>query len=82
MESKKFINFQKLIGFKFHCSGRFSRKQRASSLWFREKKIPLNTMTANIEYGFHTVPIRNSAVSIKIWLYKQKNLKSFNIRLT
>lgn len=75
-------SFRKLLGFKFHCSGRFSRKQRASSIWFRESKIPLNTINANIEYGFFTVPIRNSAVSIKIWLYRQKNLKSFNLKLT
>lgn len=70
-----------LIGFKMQCSGRFSRKQRASSLWFSENKIPLNTLNAIIDYNFFTIPLRNSAASVKVWLYRTKNFNKYYFRL-
>lgn len=73
--------FGYLIGFKLHCLGRFSRKQRASSVWFRETKVPLNTLSAIIDYGFFTVPIRNSAATVKIWLYRDVNYTRFFFKL-
>lgn len=57
-------------GFKVHCVGRFSRRQRASSYWFSKGKVPLNTISAKIDYGFFTIPVRNSAISVKVWLNK------------
>jgi hypothetical protein len=67
-----------LLGFKFHCLGRFSRKERASSEWFIQGKVPLNTLKAHIDYGFWTVPLKNSSISIKVWLYKAKGFPTFN----
>jgi len=32
--------------------------------------MPLNTLSANIDYGFVTIPLDNSLVSIKVWLLK------------
>jgi len=55
-----------LMGFKLHCLGRFSRKQRASSLWYKQGKIPLNTMSAIIDFSSISVPIENSVVTIKL----------------
>jgi ribosomal protein S3 len=55
-----------LYGFKFHFRGRFSRKQRAGSFVFERGNMPLNTISANIDYGFLTVPLFNSLVSIKV----------------
>lgn len=55
-----------LLGFKIHCKGRFSRKQRASSIWYQEGKVPLNTLSSRIDYSFHTIPLRNSLCSIKV----------------
>jgi hypothetical protein len=59
-----------LFGYKLSVKGRLSRKQRASSRWYQEGKLPLNTLNINIDYAFFTVPLKNSAVSIKLWLYK------------
>lgn len=70
-----------LMGFKFHYKGRFSRKQIATSSWFRFGKVPLNTISAIIDYAFYTVPLKNSAVSIKIWLYKDKFYKYYNTKI-
>jgi hypothetical protein len=62
---KDFTGFN-LLGFKIHLRGRFSRKQRSSSLWFRHGLISLNTLEAFIEYGFTAVPLKNSLASIKV----------------
>jgi ribosomal protein S3 len=55
-----------IMGYKLHCCGRFSRKQIASSLWFNFGNVPLNTISAKIDYGFNTIPLHNSLVSIKV----------------
>lgn len=63
------------LGFKIHCLGRFSRRQRASSYWFAMGSVPLNKFRANIDYGNYIVPIKNSAISIKVWVYLARPLQ-------
>jgi hypothetical protein len=58
-----------LAGFKFHFSGRFSRKQRAASVFIQHGRMPLNTINAHIEYSMCTNIARNSTVSVKIWFF-------------
>ena len=67
-ESSSFI-----LGYKMSFKGRFTRKQRASSVWFHQGFVPLNTIKGCIDYSFFTIPLKNSAVSIKLWLYKNTN---------
>jgi ribosomal protein S3 len=55
-----------LFGLKFHFRGRFTRKQRAHSFVVERGNMPLTTLSANIDYGFVTMPLANSIVSIKI----------------
>lgn len=62
-----------LYGFKIVVKGRFSRKQRASKVSLNIGKVPLNTGDAKIDYSFFTLPIKNSAVSVKVYLYKNAN---------
>lgn len=62
-----------LYGFKIVVKGRFSRKQRASKVSLNMGKVPLNTGDAKIDYSFFTLPIKNSAVSVKVYLYKNAN---------
>lgn len=59
-----------ILGYKMSFKGRFSRKQRASSVWFHQGFVPLNTIKGSIDYSFFTIPLKNSAISIKLWLYK------------
>ena len=67
-ERQKSIELLDYRGFKIQCLGRFSRRQRASSYWFSLGKVPLNTFSNLIDYGFYTLPIRNSAISVKVWI--------------
>ena len=66
-----------LMGFKMSFRGRFSRKQRASFMWFHEGKVPLNTLNKKIDYSFFTIPIKNSAISIKVWLHINPIYRNF-----
>jgi hypothetical protein len=66
-----------LNGFKIHCIGRFSRKQRRSSIWFSRGKVPLSSISANIDYAFYTIPQKNSAVTIRVWLNDDRVTKWF-----
>jgi ribosomal protein S3 len=69
------------MGYKMAFRGRFSRKQRASFVWTQIGKAPLNTISIYIDYTFFTIPLKNSAVSIKIWLYKNKSFMKFKYLL-
>jgi len=59
-----------LYGFKFHFVGRFTRKQQSASMWFRQGFLPVSTMDAEVDYGIFTIPLRFSACTVKIWLYR------------
>ena len=53
-------------GFKIHCLGRFSRRQRSSSHFVHIGRVPLNTMKCLIDYAYYTLPITNSAITVKV----------------
>jgi small subunit ribosomal protein S3 len=59
-----------VFGYKIHLRGRFSRKQKASSIFYGKGKLPLNTLSATIDYSFSSMAIKNSLVSIKVWFYR------------
>jgi ribosomal protein S3 len=55
-----------LVAYKMAFKGRFSRKQRASSIWYAHGRASLNRLDLKVDYAFVKVPLKNSAVSIKI----------------
>lgn len=59
-----------LRGYRIRLHGRFSRKQIAAAYHFQEGAMPLSSMDSKVDYGFATIALRNSAVGIKVWLYK------------
>jgi len=63
-----------LIGYKMYLMGRFTRKQRAGHLWFSRGKTPLNTISAFIDFGFHSLSLKNSTITVKVWLYKSSDI--------
>lgn len=65
------------IGFKLFCMGRFSRKLRKHTQFVLANKLPLNTLSAIIDYGFYSITLRNSTVGVKVWLYKGKGYNDF-----
>jgi len=61
-----------LYGYKFHFVGRFTRKQKAASLWFAKGANSVSSMRVDVDYGFHTLALRYSACTLKVWLYKNR----------
>jgi len=52
------------------CSGRLNGAEIARSEWFREGRIPLQTLTADIDYGFAEAFTISGVIGVKVWIYK------------
>jgi len=57
-------------GIKVMCSGRLNGAEIARSEWFREGRIPLQTLTADIDYGFAEAYTISGVIGVKVWIYK------------
>ena len=57
-------------GIKVACSGRLGGAEIARSEWYREGRVPLHTLRADIDYGFSEARTTYGAIGIKVWIYK------------
>jgi small subunit ribosomal protein S3 len=57
-------------GIKIACSGRLGGAEIARSEWYREGRVPLHTLRADIDYGFTEARTTYGAIGIKVWVYK------------
>lgn len=64
------------IGIKVSCAGRLGGAEIARSEWYREGKVPLHTIRANIDYGFAEALTTYGLIGIKVWINKEEQLAS------
>ena len=57
-------------GIKIACSGRLGGAEIARSEWYREGRVPLHTLRADIDYGFSEARTTYGAIGIKVWVYR------------
>jgi small subunit ribosomal protein S3 len=57
-------------GIRINCSGRLNGSEIARMEWYREGKVPLHTLRADIDYGESTSFTTYGACGIKVWIYK------------
>ena len=57
-------------GIKTACSGRLGGAEIARSEFYREGTIPLQTLRADIDYGFAEADTTYGKIGIKVWIYK------------
>ncbi|OVE80695.1 30S ribosomal protein S3 [bacterium K02(2017)] len=57
-------------GIKVMCSGRLAGAEIARTEWYREGRVPLHTLRANIDYGFAEAQTTYGIIGVRIWLYK------------
>ncbi len=57
-------------GIKIACSGRLGGAEIARREWYREGRVPLHTLRADIDYGFTEARTTYGAIGIKVWIYK------------
>ncbi len=58
-----------ILGVKVSCSGRLGGGEIARSEWYREGRVPLHTLRADIDYGFAEARTTYGAIGIKVWMY-------------
>lgn len=57
-------------GIKIMCSGRLAGAEIARCEWYREGRVPLHTLRADIDYGFAEANTTYGKIGIKTWVYK------------
>jgi small subunit ribosomal protein S3 len=58
------------LGIKIHVSGRLNGAEIARSEWYREGRVPLHTLRAEIDYGFAEARTTYGVIGVKVWIYK------------
>ncbi|MCQ2534081.1 MAG: 30S ribosomal protein S3 [Clostridia bacterium] len=61
---------QDILGIKTMCSGRLGGAEIARSETYHEGTIPLQTIRANIDYGFAEADTTYGRIGVKVWIYK------------
>ena len=57
-------------GIKIMSSGRLNGIEIARTEWYREGRVPLHTLKADIDYGFSEAKTTYGIIGIKVWIYK------------
>ena len=57
-------------GIKIASSGRLNGIEIARNEWYREGRVPLHTLRADIDYGFGEAKTTYGVIGIKVWVYK------------
>ncbi len=57
-------------GVKVQCSGRLGGAEMARTEWYREGRVPLHTLRADIDYGFTEAKTTFGKIGVKVWLYR------------
>lgn len=57
-------------GIRINCSGRLGGAEIARMEWYREGRVPLHTLRADIDYGVGTAQTTYGACGIKVWVFK------------
>ena len=57
-------------GIRISCGGRLGGAEIARSEWYREGRVPLNTLRADIDYGSATANTAYGTCGVKVWVFK------------
>jgi small subunit ribosomal protein S3 len=58
------------LGIRVQCSGRLGGAEMSRTEWYREGRVPLHTLRADIDYGFREARTTAGRIGVKVWLYK------------
>lgn len=58
------------LGIRVQCGGRLGGAEMSRSEWYREGRVPLHTLRADIDYGLREAATSTGQVGVKVWLYK------------
>ncbi len=62
-------------GIRINCSGRLGGAEIARLEWYREGRVPLHTLRADVDYGVATAHTAYGTCGIKVWIFKGEILE-------
>jgi small subunit ribosomal protein S3 len=57
-------------GIRVQCSGRLGGAEMSRTEWYREGRVPLHTLRADIDYGFREAKTTYGRIGVKVWIYR------------
>ncbi|MGH3546508.1 MAG: 30S ribosomal protein S3, partial [Mycobacteriales bacterium] len=63
-------------GIRVQCAGRLGGAEMSRSEFYREGRVPLHTLRANIDYGFYEARTTFGQIGVKVWIYKGDVMRS------
>lgn len=66
------------LGIKVSISGRLNGAEIARTEWYREGRVPLHTLRADIDYGLAEAHTTYGVIGIKVWIFKGENLEALD----
>ena len=69
-------------GIKIMSAGRLNGIEIARTEWYREGRVPLHTLRADIDYGFSEAKTTYGVIGIKVWVFKGEIMAKNEISLT
>jgi small subunit ribosomal protein S3 len=62
-------------GIRINCSGRLGGAEIARMEWYREGRVPLHTLRADVDYGVATAFTTYGTCGVKVWIFKGEILE-------
>lgn len=69
-------------GIKVSISGRLNGAEIARTEWYREGRVPLHTLRADIDYGLAEAHTTYGVIGVKVWIFKGENLEGLETEAT
>ena len=69
------------LGIKIICSGRLGGAEMARTEWYREGRVPLHTLRADIDYGHINARTTYGVIGVKVFIFKGEVLKKDEVEL-
>jgi small subunit ribosomal protein S3 len=57
-------------GIKVSCAGRLAGAEIARSEWYRDGRVPLQTLRADLDYGLAEARTTYGIIGVKVWIFK------------
>jgi len=70
------------LGIKVRVSGRLNGSEIARSEWYREGRVPLHTLRADIDYGLAEAHTTYGVIGVKVWIFKGEILDKNELHTT
>ena len=63
------------LGIRINCSGRLGGSEIARMEWYREGRVPLHTLRADIDYALSEAETPYGIIGVKVWIFKGEILE-------